>query len=85
MEFGIEKCAILQMKSGKRETIEPIKLPNQESIRKLGGKENYECLGILGVDIIKLTEIKKKYEKCISEEQETFLKQNSATEISSKE
>ena len=30
MEFGIEKCSMLTMKSGKRETTEGIELPNQE-------------------------------------------------------
>ena len=30
MEFGIEKCAVLIMKSGKRQTTEGIELQNQE-------------------------------------------------------
>ena len=30
MEFGIEKCARIIMKSGKRETVEAVELPNQE-------------------------------------------------------
>ena len=59
MEFGIEKCAMLIMKSGKRETIEEIKLPNQENMRKLKEKENYKNLGILKADTIKQTEWKK--------------------------
>ena len=41
MEFGIKKCAMLIKKSGKRETMEGIQLPNQESIRMLGEKESY--------------------------------------------
>ena len=32
MEFGIEKCATLVMKSGKRHTTDGIELPNQEKI-----------------------------------------------------
>ena len=39
MEFDIEKCAILILKSGKREITEGIELPNQEKIRTLGVKE----------------------------------------------
>ena len=33
MGFGIEKCAMLIMKSEKRQMIEGIELPNQEKIR----------------------------------------------------
>ena len=53
MEFGINKCAMLIMKSRKRETTKRIELPNQESIRMFGEKENYKYLEILEVDIIK--------------------------------
>ena len=42
MEFRIEKCAMLIMKSGKRETAEGIELLNQECRRSLGAKEKYE-------------------------------------------
>ena len=49
LEFGIEKCAILIMKSGKRQMTEEITLEE---------KENYEHLGILDADIIKLAEMK---------------------------
>ena len=41
MEFGIEKCAIIVMKSGKRHITEGIELPNQEKIRTLGKEETY--------------------------------------------
>ena len=44
IEFGIENCAMLIIKSGKRETTEGIELQNQESIRTLGGKENCKFL-----------------------------------------
>ena len=40
MEFGIEKCAVLIMKSGKRQIREETKLPSLESIKTLGEKEN---------------------------------------------
>ena len=42
MEFGIENCAKLIMKSGKRAITEVIELPNQKSIRTFGEKENYK-------------------------------------------
>ena len=35
MEFGIERCALLVMKSGKRHLTDGIELPNQEKIRTL--------------------------------------------------
>ena len=35
MKFGIEKCALLVMKSGKRHLTDGIELPNQDKIRKL--------------------------------------------------
>ena len=33
MEFGIEKCALLVMKSGKRHLTDGIELPNKNKIR----------------------------------------------------
>ena len=60
MEFGIEKCAMPIMKSGKRETMERIELPNQKKERK---KENYKYLGILEADTIKQVEMKEKIRK----------------------
>ena len=53
MEFGIEKCAILIMKSGKRQIMEGMELLNQERIRTLREKENYKFLRILEIDTIK--------------------------------
>ena len=47
MEFGIEKCAMLIMRSREWHLTERIELPNQEKIRTLGEKETYKCLGIL--------------------------------------
>ena len=44
MEFGIEKCAMLVMRSGKRYMSEGTELPNQEKNRTLG-KRNLEILG----------------------------------------
>ena len=48
MEFGIEKCAMLVMKSGKRLMTDGIELPNQDRIRTLEEKETYKYLGHLG-------------------------------------
>ena len=42
MKFGTGECAMLIMKSGKREITKGIQQQNQEIIRMLGEKENYE-------------------------------------------
>ena len=59
MEFGIEKCAILVMKSSKRHLTNGMELPNQDKIRTLGEKENYKYLDILVADTIKQVEMKE--------------------------
>ena len=41
MEFGIEKCAMLVMKSGKRHLTDVMELPNQD-------EGNLQILGHLG-------------------------------------
>ena len=49
MEFGIEKCAMLVMKSRKQYMTEGIELLNQEKIRTLGEKETLKIkLGNIG-------------------------------------
>ena len=53
MEFGIEKCAMFVMKSGKRQLTDGMELPNQDKIRMHGEKETYKYLGILEADTIK--------------------------------
>ena len=53
MEFGLEKCAMLVMKSGKRHITDGMELPNQDKIRTLGVKETYKYFGILEADTIK--------------------------------
>ena len=53
MEFGIEKCAMLVMKSGIRYITEGV-------IRTLREKETYKYLGILEADTIKQQEMKEK-------------------------
>ena len=42
MEFGIGKCAMLVMKSGKRHMTDGIELPNQDRIRTLEEKKTYK-------------------------------------------
>ena len=63
MEFGIEKCAMLVMKSGKRYLTDGMGLPNQDKIRTLGENETYKYVGILEADTIKQVEMKDKIEK----------------------
>ena len=47
IEFGIEKCAMLVMESGKRHMTDGMKLPNYDKIRTLEENEAYKYLGIL--------------------------------------
>ena len=63
MEFGIEKCVMLIMESGKRKITDGTELPNQKRIRKLGEKENNMYLGILDENTIKQVELKEKIRK----------------------
>ena len=60
MEFGIEKCVMLVMKSGKQHLTDGMELPNQDKIRTLGEKKTYKYLGILEADTIKQVEMKDK-------------------------
>ena len=63
MEFGIEKCAILVMKSGQRHLTDGTELPIHDKIRTLGENETYKYLGILEADTIKQVGIKDKIQK----------------------
>ena len=87
MEFGIESVAILVMKSGKWHQTDGMKLTTQDKIRTLGEREKtYKYLSILEPYTIKQVEIKeKKIRKSISEEAESYLRQNYVAEILSKE
>ena len=51
------------MKSGKKEIMEGIELPNRERIRTLGEKENHKYLGMLEANVIKQTEMRRKKKK----------------------
>ena len=53
MEFGIEKCALLVMKSGKRHLSDGIELPNQDKIRTLAENDTYKYLENLEADTIR--------------------------------
>ena len=53
IEFGIEKCAMIVMKSDKRHRAGGMELPNQDKIRTHGENETYKYLGILEADTIK--------------------------------
>ena len=63
MEFGIEKCAMLVMRSGKRQLTDGMELPNQDKIKTLAENETYKYLLILEVDTIKQVEMKEKIQK----------------------
>ena len=63
MEFGIEKCAMLVMKSGKQHLTDGMELPNQDKIRTLAENETYKYLGMLEADTIKKVEMKNKIQK----------------------
>ena len=63
MEFVIEKCVMLVMKSCKRHRTDGIKLPNQNKIRTLGENETYKYLWILEADTIKQVQMKDKIQK----------------------
>ena len=63
MEFGIEKCSMLVMKSGKRHLTDEMELPNQDKIRTLEEKQTYKYLGILEADTIKQVEMEEKIKK----------------------
>ena len=60
MEFGIEKCDMLVMKSGKRYLTDGIELPNPDKNRTFGENETYKYFGILEADTIKQVEMKDK-------------------------
>ena len=63
MEFGIEKCAILVMKSRKRHMTDGMELPNHNRIGTLEENETYKYLGILEADTIKQVQMKDMIRK----------------------
>ena len=63
MEFGREKCAMLDMKSAKWHMTDGIELPNHYKIRTLEEKETYKSLCILEADTIKQVQMKDTIQK----------------------
>ena len=63
MAFGIEKYAMLVLKSGKRHLTDRMELSNQDKIRILGEKEMYKYMSLLKADTIKQLEMKRKIQK----------------------
>ena len=63
MEFGIEKCAMLVMKSGERQLTDGMELPNKDKIKTLAENEIHKYLGILEADTVKQAEMKEKIQK----------------------
>ena len=63
MEFGIEKCAMLVMESGKRYLTKGMGLPNQDKITTLREKKTSKYLGFLEADTIRQVEMKEKIQK----------------------
>ena len=66
MEFGMEKCTMLVMKSVKRHLTDGMELPNQDKIRTLTENETYKYLGILEADTIKTRGNERQNSKRIS-------------------
>ena len=71
IEFGIEKCAMLIMRSRKQQMMEGLELPSQRKIRTLGENGTYKYLGILEVDTIKQAEMKKNLKRVSRENEKT--------------
>lgn len=57
MRFGIQKCATIVMKRGKKEEDDGILLPDGQIMHDLGN-ENYKYLGVLEADKVKMNEMK---------------------------
>ena len=63
MEFGIEKYAMLVMKSGKQHMTDGMELPNHDKIRTPKENETYKYLGILEADTIKQVQMNETTRK----------------------
>ena len=59
MEFGISKCAMIEMKRGKMVKNDGIALLNDKRIRSLEADEAYKYLGVLQSDEEKSKEMKR--------------------------
>ena len=85
MESGIEKFAILVMKSGKRHLTDGMELPNQNKISMLGENETYKYLGFLEANTTKQVEMKDKIQKEYFRKPESYSGQNYLAETLSTE
>ena len=63
MDFGIEKCATLSIKRGRRVESSGIDLPSGETIKALEEDGTYKYRGVLEAGNIKHNEIKKEITK----------------------
>ena len=63
MEFGISKCAMLEMKRGKVVDSNGIDLPSGETIKALENNDGYKYLGIIQCDETKNKEMKEMLSK----------------------
>ena len=63
MEFGINKCAVLEITHGKVQRREGIELPNGAEIRSLDPEEHYKYLGILESDMVQSKQMKENLAK----------------------
>ena len=84
MEFGLEKCAMIVIKSGKQHLTDGMELPNQDMIRRLREKETYKYLDILEADTIKNFEMKEKIKEYLRRTRK-LLETNNVAENLSKE
>ena len=62
MKFGLQKCATIIMKRGKREEDDGVTLPDGEMMKDLG-QDDYKYLGVLEANEIKMKEMKEKVRK----------------------
>ena len=53
MEFGMENCVKLVMKSGKQYLTDGVELSNRDKIRTFAENETYKYLGVLVADTLK--------------------------------
>ena len=75
MEFGIKKCGVVTFRRGKLTGSAGIELVNWEKIKEVG-EEGYKYLGITELDRIKEGEMKKIFQRNISEGLDLSCSQN---------
>ena len=59
MEFGMDKCAVLTMKGGKKVASEGVELPSGEVMKDVD-EDGYKYLGVLQAESVKNREMKEK-------------------------